>query len=261
MSCGRAAEQREKRIVTVSIEPLRYFVEKIGGDRFEVNTMVPTGGNPETYEPTAQQLVSLNESKLYVKVGSIGFERIWMDRIRNNAPNTLIVNASEGIVPVKDAHGDEDPHTWMSCKNATVIAQNIYRALKEADAEDSTLFKKNLDSLLTIIEAVDLHTKASLGGARKTFLVYHPILTYFARDYGLNQISVEREGREPSAADLKATISEARKLGAKVFLVQQEFANRNVEIVARGTGAETKVINPLGYDWQTAMLDIVNLLK
>ena len=67
--------QDTRRKITVTIEPLRYFTEQIAGEKFVVNTMVPQGGNPETYEPTAQQMVKLAESDLYIKVGNIGFER------------------------------------------------------------------------------------------------------------------------------------------------------------------------------------------
>ena len=105
-----------KRTVMVTIEPLRYFVEAIAGNRFDVKTMVPIGGNPETYEPTAQQMIELSHSDLYVKVGSIGFEQTWMKRLKANAPHTIIIDSSEGIEPIESTDGVPDPHTWMSCK-------------------------------------------------------------------------------------------------------------------------------------------------
>ena len=91
------ASQHKTRQITVTIEPLRYFTEQIAGDHFEVNTMVPKGGNPETYEPTPQQMIQLAKSDLYIKVGNIGFERIWMPKLKQNAPHTLIIDSSYGI--------------------------------------------------------------------------------------------------------------------------------------------------------------------
>lgn len=261
LSCGPTPSKESKRVVSVTIEPYRYFVESIAKDKYEVNTLVPAGSNPETYEPSAQQMVSLSKSDIYIKVGSIGFERSWMKKLQSNAPKTKFVDSSEGISYIKDQHGDEDPHTWMSCKNAKVIATNICRALIQVDAKDSAFFKKNLESLLTSINILDINIKAKLNSKHKSFLVYHPILTYFANDYGLKQISVEREGREPSATDLKSIIAEAKKAHVGAFLIQQEFTNRNVEIVTKSTGAKKVVINPLGSNWELEMLNITNLLK
>ena len=83
---------KEGRIVTVTIEPLRYFTEQIAGNRFKVVTMVPNGGNPETYEPSARQMMNLSESDMYIKVGNIGFERTWMKKLEANAPHAIVVD-------------------------------------------------------------------------------------------------------------------------------------------------------------------------
>ena len=125
-SCSSPKPADNARIITVSIEPLRYYTEQIVGDTYEVVTMVPKGSSPETYEPTAKQMTKLTNSILYIKVGNLGFERTWMPRLEANAPHTTIVDASESIATKED----DDPHTWMSAKNALVIAHNIYNALK-----------------------------------------------------------------------------------------------------------------------------------
>ena len=139
---------KSERVITVTIEPLRYFTEQIAGDRFKVVTMVPVGGNPETYEPSARQMMDLSQSDMYVKVGSIGFERTWMKRLEANAPHAIVVDSSEGIGMISTGHG-YDPHTWMSTSNARVIARNIYSALVSIDARDSVYFRENLERLYT----------------------------------------------------------------------------------------------------------------
>ena len=253
---------QDRRQITVTIEPLRYFTEQIAGNRFEVKTMVPRGGNPETYEPAPQQMVRLSAADLYIKVGSIGFERTWMKRLVQNAPHTVIVDASAGIAPACSAHGATDPHTWMSTANAAQMARNIYRALVQVDRKDSAYFRQNLDRLLAAIEATDKQVRQQIKECPSAaFLIYHPALTYFARDYGLKQMAVEEEGREPSAAQLKQTINAARKQNVKVMFVQKEFVNRNTQIVARAVGAETVDIDPLNYDWHKEMIGIARKLK
>ena len=56
---GRGKGDAGERIITVTMEPQRYFTEAIAGDKFTVRSMVPKGSSPETYDPTPQQLVSL----------------------------------------------------------------------------------------------------------------------------------------------------------------------------------------------------------
>lgn len=251
-----------KRMITVTIEPLRYFTEQIAGNKFDVATMVPNGSSPETYEPTAKQMVKLSGSDLYIKVGNIGFERTWMKKLESNAPHTIIINSSEGIILQKNRNGIPDPHVWMSTSNAKIIVRNIYRALAEIDSKDSIYFKSNLTKLLEKIEITNINVRESISKNKTlTFLIYHPALTYFARDYGLKQIAIEEEGREPSAAQLQQTISTAKQKRVKVLFVQKEFTNRNTEIVEEGTNAKKVEINPLSYNWNKEMEDIAKKLK
>ena len=254
--------KNSQRMITVTIEPLRYFTEQIAGNKFDVVTMVPNGSSPETYEPTARQMVKLSGSDLYIKVGNIGFERTWMKKLESNAPHTIIINSSEGITLQKNGNGVADPHVWMSASNAKVIVRNIYKALAEIDSKDSIYFKSNLTRLLEKIEITDINVRESISKNKTlTFLIYHPALTYFARDYGLKQIAIEEEGREPSAAQLQQTISAAKQKRVKVLFVQKEFTNRNTQIVEEGTNAKKVEINPLSYNWNKEMEDIAKKLK
>ena len=248
-SCSSAKNDNANKI-TVSIEPLRYLTEKIVGDRFEVVTMVPKGSSPETYEPTARQMADLSESILYIKVGELGFERTWMPRLTSNAPHITVVNSSEGIT----SHIGDDPHSWMSARNAIIMAHNIYEAVKRIDVKDSVFFRQRLDSLCNVIHATDKYIRQTTAQAHcKSFIIYHPALTYFASDYGLEQLALEEHGREPSAAELEQIISTARAKGVKTMFVQREFANRNVDIITNTIGARKVEINPLGYDWNKEM--------
>ena len=248
-SCSSAKNDNANKI-TVSIEPLRYLTEQIVGDRFEVVTMVPKGSSPETYEPTARQMVDLSESILYIKVGELGFERTWMPRLTSNAPHITVVNSSEGIT----SHIGDDPHSWMSARNAIIMAHNIYEAVKRIDVKDSVFFRQRLDSLCNVIHATDKYIRQTTAQAHcKSFIIYHPALTYFASDYGLEQLALEEHGREPSAAELEQIISTARAKGVKTMFVQREFANRNVDIITNTIGARKVEINPLGYDWNKEM--------
>ena len=250
------AKSNAKPTVTVTIPPYQYFVDKIAEDKVDVNVMVSNGNNPETYEPYAEQMMELSKSALYLKVGSIGFEQTWMKKLQDNAPDMKVIDTSTGITPAKTPGGNIDPHVWMSCSNARIIASNILKALCELEPKNKAFFEKNYLSLLKIIDKRDSIIRKSFKDhpemVRK-FVIYHPILTYFARDYQLEQLAIEEEGREPSAAQLKSLIERARKEKIKFCLIQAEFANRNTTTFINESHTKPMDINPLQGEWNWAM--------
>ena len=242
--------------VTVTISPYKYFVDQIAKGKVDVNGMVSNGNNPETYEPYAQQMMELSKSALYLKVGSIGFEQTWMKKLQDNAPDMKVIDTSVGIKPAKTPGGNIDPHVWMSCSNARIIASNILKALSELEPKNKAFFEKNYQSLLSIINKRDSIIKEGFEknpDLVRKFVIYHPILTYFARDYQLEQLAIEEEGREPSAAQLKSLIERARKEKIKFCLIQAEFANRNTTTFINESHTKPMNINPLQGDWNWAM--------
>ena len=247
---------KEKPAVTVTISPYKYFVDQIAKGKVDVNVMVSNGNNPETYEPYAQQMMELSKSALYLKVGSIGFEQTWMKKLQDNAPDMKVIDTSMGIKPAKTPGGNIDPHVWMSCSNARIIASNILKALCELEPKNKAFFEKNYQSLLSIIDKRDSTINESFKkdpDLVRKFVIYHPILTYFARDYQLEQLAIEEEGREPSAAQLKSLIERARKEKIKFCLIQAEFANRNTTTFIKESHTKPMDINPLQGDWNRAM--------
>lgn len=242
--------------VTVTISPYKYFVDQIAKGKVDVNVMVSNGNNPETYEPYAQQMMELSKSALYLKVGSIGFEQTWMKKLQDNAPDMKVIDTSVGIKPAKTPGGNIDPHVWMSCSNARIIASNILKALCELEPKNKAFFEKNYQSLLSIIDKRDSTIKENFKkdpDLVRKFVIYHPILTYFARDYQLEQLAIEEEGREPSASQLKSLIERARKEKIKFCLIQAEFANRNTTTFINESHTKAMNINPLQGDWNRSM--------
>ncbi len=254
---GKASRTEKPAVtVTVTISPYKYFVDQIAKGKVDVNVMVSNGNNPETYEPYAQQMMELSKSALYLKVGSIGFEQTWMKKLQDNAPDMKVIDTSVGIKPAKTPGGNIDPHVWMSCSNARIIASNILKALCELEPKNKAFFEKNYQSLLSIIDKRDSTIKESFKkdpDLVRKFVIYHPILTYFARDYQLEQLAIEEEGREPSASQLKSLIERARKEKIKFCLIQAEFANRNTTTFINESHTKPMNINPLQDDWNRAM--------
>lgn len=277
-ACGGEGGRKKNAVlvkptITVTIEPLRYFTEAIVGDRFRVTSIVPKGSSPETYDPTPQQLIALTHSKAYFRIGYIGFEQVWLDKLAENAPHLRFFNLSEGVDLIyDDAHihaasqpkeAGVEPHVWCSTVNAQIIASNILKALHVLDADNDSVYLKRYDALCHRIEQTDslIRSTLSVADADTTFMIYHPALSYFARDYGLHQIPIEAGGKEPSPTHLQALIDLCRTEEVNVIFVQPEFDRRNAEIIARQTGTHVVDINPLAYDWDDEMLRVAYALQ
>ena len=267
-----------KPIITVTIDPLRYFTEAIAGDRFTVVSMVPKGTSPETYDPTPQQLIDLAKSKAYFRIGYIGFEQTLTDKLTDNAPHLQFFDMSTGVDLIhddthfhhqeneaeEDHHhiGGVEPHIWNSTVNAQIIAGNILQALCSLDKANDSIYLERYNTLCRQIEQTDSLIRQTLAtpGADHAFMIYHPALSYFARDYGLHQIPIEAGGKEPSPAHLKALINTCKDEKVRIIFVQPEFDRRNAEIIARQTGTKVISINPLSYDWEAEMLHTAKAL-
>ncbi|MGI6793835.1 metal ABC transporter solute-binding protein, Zn/Mn family [Bacteroides sp. KG68] len=285
-SCKQANRQTEKNgdkpVITVTIEPLRYFTEAVAGDRFTVVSMVPKGTSPETYDPTPRQLVDLAQSKAYFRIGYIGFEQAWMEKLMDNAPHVQFYDMSEGVELIRDdghahhhgadschAHaghvhaGGVEPHIWNSAANAQIIAGNILDALRTLDKDNEDAYMEGYRSLIRRIEHTDslICGMLSAGKADRAFMIYHPALSYFARDYDLRQIPIEAGRKEPSPAHLKELMKTCKAENVRLIFIQPEFDRRNAELIARQTGTKVVSINPLSYDWEEEMLNVAENLS
>jgi len=262
-SCSNKIQQ--ENIITVTIEPQRYFAEQLADSLFQIECMVPAGTSPETYDPTPAQMANLSRSKAYFCIGHIGFEEVWLNRLKQNYPQIPFFDNSQGVSLITSEHSHEggvDPHTWSSPKATRLIVQNICEALIEIDPANKNRYTANLQHLLGQIDSIDNKiTQLLSNSSQKAFIIYHPALTYFARDYGLTQYSIEADGKEPSPEQLKTLMEAVKEKGIKTVFVQQEFDRKNAELVAKGTGCRLIVINPLSYDWRKEMLHIAQALS
>lgn len=269
VSCHSPKREKEK-VVFVSILPQKYFAEKIAGDLYKVEVMVPPGVGPETYSPTPKQMQKLGESDAYFAIGYLGFEEDLLNKLPSLNPGIKIYNVSEGIDLIKEkeeAHEDHahlkgvDPHTWSSPKGALIIAKNISDGMVQIDPKNREHYLQNLQKLTAEINQVDSVVTKVLSPVRgKKFIIFHPALGYLARDYGLEQYSIEFEGKNPSPKHMQELIGEARKGEISAVMIQKEFEKRNAEIVAREIGGKLVQIDPLDYNWPQQMILIANSL-
>ena len=284
-ACGDK-RQRAERMISVTIEPQRYFAERIAGEHFAIHCVVPAGQSPETYDPTPQQMVQIGQSEAYLRIGSIGFELAWMKAISENNPNLQIFDLSQGMPLLQGEeeaeeehehdhaheaaaeaehhhhhHGGVDPHIWSSIQGARIVAQNTLTALQTLDPTNAETYNANYQQVVALIDSTEAIINTLLKPlAHRSFIIYHPALTYLAAEYELEQLCIEMEGKEPSPAQLKTLVETAQAHHTKVVFVQQEFDQKNAELIAKETGCQLTPINPLAYDWSREMIRIAKAL-
>lgn len=254
-------------LVAVSVPPQAWLVERIGGSRVQTEVMIPPGYSHVDVPLTPRQMRTLSRAALYIKVGhpAFEFESVQLGPLLANLPGLRIVDMSQGMHLLagpgegegghdQDEHGHAggDPHVWVSPDTFAVAAVNVARALEEADPAHAAEYRAHLRTALAEIRAVDQEVRRQLAGtepARRKFMVYHPTWGYFARQYGLEQIAIEFEGKEPSAVRLIHLIEEARREGVKVIFVESGFPRESAQIIAEAVGGRVVTADPQDKDW------------
>lgn len=255
--CGGCTSRRpaDGEPLYVSILPLRSLVQGIVGDDFDIEVLVPPGASPETFEPTPRQFVGLNKARMVFNVGLIDFENTLLAKVEDQEK---VVNLSRGIELIAGtcSHGSHghththgiDPHVWTSPRALQKMAENAYEAIRKA-YPDSVKYETNYRLLQQELKALDERTAARIAASDvEYFIIYHPALTYYARDYGLRQIAIEADGKEPSAKQLTQIIRQAREDGVRRILYQSQFPASAVEVIARDIDAQYVEVDPLRED-------------
>lgn len=266
ISCAPKPET-DGETLCVTILPLRSLVGEIVGGDFAIDVLVLPGASPETFEPTPRQIGALNRARMIFGVGLLDFEASLLQKIENGEK---VITLNRGIEPLEGTcahahHPDEadsgqvgvalhghthgiDPHIWTSPRALQRMAENAYEAIHAA-WPDSAKYTENYRRLAEKLQELDRRTgeKITRSGV-KAFIVYHPALTYYARDYGIRQEAVETDGKEPSAKRLAELIRAAREDGIRKILYQKQFPVSVVETIARDIDARAVEIDPLRED-------------
>jgi zinc transport system substrate-binding protein len=268
VACNQPVSDKREKIITVSIPPFKYFIDAIGGNDFRVNIMVPAGSNPHIYEPVPDQISNLRKSVAYVSNGYLGFEMTWLDRFyeTNQGMKKLSLGKNIDLIrPDKNTDSEHiegaDPHFWISPKCALTIASDIKSLLVDLNGDEAEKYELNYRTLVKSINDIDLKARELFSGYRnRSFMIFHPTLGYLARDYGLKEISVENEGKEPNPASLKELIDIGKAEKIKVIFVQKEYDTKNARAISAETGAVLETIDPLSENWAVSVEQIINAL-
>ena len=275
----KSGDKDERPVLVVSIEPQRHMLEQLAGDNFRIVTMMPSGNNPETYEPSPAKRMALEDAKAYFTTGNLIFE----DNLFLATKDTsLFVDTSNGLELIYGTHshsgehagflpgdlGEEDehhladPHIWSSVKNARHMAQVMTSALLRIDPDHSEEYMTRLDSYDAHLDSLDGVFADKLANINnRHFLVWHPSLSYFARDYDLKQIAVGSEMKEASAEHLGKLLEIAKANKVNTFIYQCELDTRHVDLISASLDAKVLPFNGLDYNWESELTKIVDGLS
>jgi zinc transport system substrate-binding protein len=273
--------------IFVSIQPQKYFVEKIGGKLVDISVMVAPGASPAIYEPKPQQMVALTKTRIYFAIG-VPFESAWLEKIASSNPEMLILHSEAGVEKIlmtphqhygenglphykteghdrEEEHhqGIKDPHVWLSPPIVMIQARNILKALVSVDPAHRSVYDENYKNFIIELVELDEELRKVFTGQKEgiQFMVFHPSWGYFARAYGLVQVPIEIEGKEPKAAELENLIERARARGIKVIFAQPQFSSQTAETIANSIDGQVVFVDPLALDWADNLREVARKFR
>jgi zinc transport system substrate-binding protein len=292
--CKSEETGEDKLQVAVSIVPEEAFVKAVAGDLVNVVTLIPSGASPTNYQPTPMEMTEFSNSSVYFSIGVAAEEA-------NILPNIVDLNseikvvalaevvdnvyepvyfvdedededehedehdvAEDGTEAVEDEHEHEgrDPHSWMSPKRVIVMVETIRDELILLDGENEEIYRENAASYIEELEAVDQEIQETMDKLEnKTFIIMHPSMGYFAKDYGLTMVALEDDGKEATAARLQEVIDFALEENIQVIFYQEEFDSSQAETLAMEIDGETMALAPLSFDYIDNLYEINETFK
>ncbi len=241
--------------IFVSIPPQKFLVERIGGNRVDVNVMLKPGHSPETYEPVPRQIAMLSRAQIYFRIG-IPFEHHWMNVITAQNKDMLVIDSC-----CKSNSQLHDPHVWTSPGNAKIIAEQIRVTLIDQDPEGSSLYETNYQSLIQDLDELDKYIRALLSQQRTNhFIVSHDSWKYYADSYGLKQLALESFGREKGPRGLVELVELAIQEGIQTIFVQRQHPTGAAYTLANELNAKVVIIDPLAEEYIENLFHVTKLI-
>ena len=246
-----------KPVIIASIAPVEYLAKAVGGDKIEVQSLAK--GDVHSYEPKPNDMKAVAKARIFIAAG-LEFEEAWIPRFKASAKNLVVVQSDAKIAKLKEereeqAEHDEkheahaDPHVWLNPMLAITMARNISDALIDMDKANKDFYLENFQKLMNDLLAFDESAKESLAGLKnRKFVVYHPAWGYFAAHYDLEQISIERSGKEPKIDEMASTLKMIKDENIKVIFADPNRSQKSAQILASQTGAKVELLDPLGYN-------------
>jgi len=241
----------DKLTVVTSFYPLYFFTQSIGGDKVHVVNITPAGAEPHDYEPTPQDIATIERSELVILNG--GHLEAWGDDIRKNIDpsKTTLITAGENLTTqtvAEDGKEITDPHVWLSPLLAKQEVEKILVGIETIDPVNKTYYEQNAAVLLRDLDMLDQEYRVGLQSCkRKDFVTSHAAFGYIATAYGLHQVPIAglSPDTEPSPKDLADITQFVRKQGINFIFFESLVSPKLAQTIANETHAKTMVLDPI----------------
>lgn len=253
-ACGEARDTKVTRtpLILVTVPPQAEIVRRIAGPLVEIEVLVPPDADPHTFEPTVAQMQAVSRASAYFLVGhpALEFEAIWRSRLaREGGDDLRFIDGTAGLELILD-----DPHVWVSPSAMKVMAANLTAGLTALLPAEETRLQEGLARFLGEVELLDTEIRTLAAAApRRSFLVQHAAWGWFARDYGLEQIAIERGHIQPGPAHIAELVDRARREGITTVFAQPQTGLAQAETFAAEIGGHVEIVDPLAEHWFEAM--------
>ena len=248
---GNQAESGRLKVVS-TVSPLTNIVFNIGGDRIEVEGIVPEGVNSHTFEPAPSDAVELAEADL-IFMNGLNLETPSLELARANLKEgaEIVLLGERTLNPEEYVYdfsfpkeaGNPNPHLWTNPLHALAYAKIIAGELAERDPENADYYAANYDEYTARIQALDRAieaTTASIPAGNRLLLTYHDSFAYFAPRYGYTIIGAIQPAdfSEPSAREVAALIDQLRDLEVPAVFGSVVFPSPVLAQIGREAGVE-----------------------
>ena len=264
------SNESRKQVISVSILPQKTFVEKVAGNDFKVNVLLPPGESPATFTLLPSQLKDIAHSKIWFRVGHIGFEYSWKEKIEQANRQMKVLDLSEGLDLITassitstkaKAKKGINPHIWMSPPLVKHMARRIADELSVLKPEKRAIYNENYLKFATEIDQLDNKIRSILKNYQgRKFIMFHPSLLYFAREYGLNEYSLEPGGKEPTPQRMAELAKLAKKEDIRVIYIQSDLDREQARVFAEEIDGEIIEMWPLNPAWEANLMEITQTL-
>jgi len=274
MACNNPEHYKNVSVshsLSVSIQPLKYFVSAIAGNDFTVKVLVPPGQSAENFEPTPGQIQQLSDASVHFSISHFDFEKALNESAKALNPDIKIIDLSKGLCLLQlhehthqgHSHSSNaDPHIWLSIKNAKIFSKQIYQALCNTFPKKKNIFTSNFNLLISKLDNMDKNAEMQFAGfTHRNFIIYHPALGYFARDYNLIQNAIEADGKEPAPSNLKRLVDLALKDSIHTIFIQKEFDDKYARSIASEINGKIIYVDALSPNWVEMMNKLIMEMK
>lgn len=277
-SIQNVKDNNEKITVAVSVVPCAAFVKEIAGELVNTVTVIPKGNSPANYQPTTMEMQALSDADIYFVMQVPAEEANILPKVNDFNNDIILVNLRDAVSAeyplrhISDHHHDDDtqdeedeytidPHIWLSPKRAITIVDTIAGELSKIDPEHESIYNKNAADYIERLKKLDNDIKEIVSGMEnKSFMIYHGSYGYFAGDYGLEMISLEADGKAPTAARMQEVIDQANALNITTVFYQDEFDDSQAQTIAEEIGGRVEKSAPLSEEYIQSLLDFAKAL-